>query len=116
MLPGAPSIIDTTFNGLKDLGRLLQLCAPEWWVLALSHELTVTEMFASAIDSDTSAAADSGAYIRPEVCMEQQPVKLLISALSLATQLESKAQVGASAKSLLPPNIESCSTSHTGES
>jgi hypothetical protein len=39
--PGAPSIIDTTLNGLKDLGRLLQLCAPEWWVLALS--LTVTE-------------------------------------------------------------------------
>ena len=43
VLPGASSIIDTTLNGLKDLGRLLQLFAPEWWVQALSHELTVTE-------------------------------------------------------------------------
>jgi hypothetical protein len=53
---------------------------------------------------------------RPEVCMEQQPVKLLMSALSLATQLEGKAQVGASAMSLLVPNIDSCSKSRTGES
>ena len=38
---------------------------------------------------------------RPDVCMEQQPVKLLMSALSLAAQLESKAQVGANPSLLL---------------
>ena len=41
--PGAPSMIDTTLKGLTELGRMLQSCVPEWWVLASMQERTVTD-------------------------------------------------------------------------
>ena len=39
--PDCPSMVDTNLGSLREMGRLLQSCGPDWWVLPSPHQLVV---------------------------------------------------------------------------
>jgi hypothetical protein len=93
--PGGPSMVDTNLKGLKEMGRLLHFCGPDWWVLPSPHELAVMMSLRSVNDSLPMTLLQQTLYwhYRPEVCIDKKLVNFLVSTLVFATELADKAKV-----------------------